>query len=414
VDRIRINFLFLNVGHFYDHLFVLIFATMAATVLTGDWNLSYAQLIPYATPGFIAFGVGAIPAGWLADRWSRENMMTVFFIGIGASSALASFADTPLQLSFGLLAIGAFASIYHPVALAMVVQGRNRTGIALAINGVFGNFGIASAALLTGLIIDLAGWRMAFVVPGCLSVATGIGYAYFVRSKHGLYPTLPESQTRRPAPGGAEAAGLRNQVIRIFSVIFITTAIGGLIFQSAGFSMPKIIDERMADFANSATLIGWYAFIIFAVASVGQLIIGYLIDRHSVRNVFMLVAAGQVILLALMRDIDGVAAFLVSIGFMLMIFGQLPINDVLVGRIARPEWRSRIYAARYLVSFLVAATAIPFIAWMHANWGFGNLFMLLSAAAGVILICVFALPASGALIRISAPSAAKPYEYPLN
>ena len=397
MDRIRINFLFLNVGHFFDHFFVLIFATMAATVLTGDWNLSYAQLIPYATPGFIAFGLCAIPAGWLADRWSRENMMTVFFIGIGTASMLASFADTPLQLSFGLLAIGAFASIYHPVALAMVVQGRRRTGIPLAINGVFGNFGIASAALITGLMIDLVGWRMAFVVPGAISIAIGIAYAIFVRSKQGLYPTLPGGEAARPAPSGAEATS--KQVIRVFTVIFVSTAIGGLIFQSAGFSMPKIIDERMGEFATSATLIGWYAFIIFAVASVGQLVIGYLIDRHSVRNIFILVATGQVVLFAVMREIDGIAALLVATGFMLMIFGQLPINDVLVGRISRPEWRSRIYAARYVVSFMIAATAIPFIAWMHANWGFGNLFMLLSAAAAVILLCVLTLPSSGALIR---------------
>ncbi len=75
--RARLNFLFLNVGHFLDHLFVLIFAT-AALHLIIDWEMSYAELIPYATPGFVAFGICAIPAGWLADKWSREGMMAVF------------------------------------------------------------------------------------------------------------------------------------------------------------------------------------------------------------------------------------------------------------------------------------------------------------------------------------------------
>ena len=45
--------------------------------------MSYAELIPYATLGFVAFGICAIPACWLADKWSREGMMAVFFIGIG-------------------------------------------------------------------------------------------------------------------------------------------------------------------------------------------------------------------------------------------------------------------------------------------------------------------------------------------
>ena len=79
MDRRRAEFLFLNVGHFLDHYFVLIFATVAALKLADEWGLSYGALIPYAAPGFVAFGVGAIPAGWLADKWSREGMMVVFF-----------------------------------------------------------------------------------------------------------------------------------------------------------------------------------------------------------------------------------------------------------------------------------------------------------------------------------------------
>ncbi len=50
----RLNFFFLNIGHLYDHLFVLIFATVAALSLSKNWGLTYDELIPYATPGFIA------------------------------------------------------------------------------------------------------------------------------------------------------------------------------------------------------------------------------------------------------------------------------------------------------------------------------------------------------------------------
>lgn len=41
----------------------------------------------------------------------------------------------------------------------MLIQGRDKLGMPLAINGIFGNMGVASAALLTGLLIDTAGWR---------------------------------------------------------------------------------------------------------------------------------------------------------------------------------------------------------------------------------------------------------------
>ena len=67
MTRDRIHFAFLNLGHFYDHLFILIFATVAALTLMAEWNMSYAELIPYSVPGFVAFGVAALPAGWMAD-----------------------------------------------------------------------------------------------------------------------------------------------------------------------------------------------------------------------------------------------------------------------------------------------------------------------------------------------------------
>ena len=146
MQRKHTRFLFLNIGHFVDHFFVLIFASAAALQLTREWGMSYAELIPYATPGFVAFGLFAIPAGWLADKWSREGMMVIFFVGIGASSAFSSLADTPFEIGLGLTLIGSFAAIYHPVGLAMVVQGRDKMGVPLAINGIFGNMGVASAS----------------------------------------------------------------------------------------------------------------------------------------------------------------------------------------------------------------------------------------------------------------------------
>lgn len=146
----RLHFLFVNVGHFLDHLFMLIFATVAALALISEWGMSYAQLVPFATPGFIAFGLCSLPAGWLADRWSREGMMTVFLIGAGLSAIATSFASGSLQVAAGLFAVGIFAAIYHPVGLAMVARGGARMGRDIAVNGVWGNLGVGSAALLPG------------------------------------------------------------------------------------------------------------------------------------------------------------------------------------------------------------------------------------------------------------------------
>ena len=387
----RIHFVFLSVGHFYDHLFMLIFATVAALTLSREWGMSYAELIPYATPGFIAFGLFTVPAGWLADKWSRKGMMFVFYIGIGLSSILTALSESPFQIGIGLLAIGLFAAIYHPVGLALVVQGRKDTGVPLAINGIFGNMGVACAALLTGFLIDHTGWRYAFVWPGVVSIATGIAYAVLLYVARGT--GAKEADFRVAAKKAVETQGMdRRLLTRVFVIIFLSTAVGGLVFQSTTFALPKVFDERLAELAVSATLVGWYAFIVFAIAAFGQLIVGYLVDHYSIRWVFALVAALQAILFAVMQGLTGWAALCVSMAFMLVVFGQIPINDVLISRITRSEWRSRVYGFRYIVTSSVMASSVPLIAWIHARWGFDSLFTILSAAAACVFISVLMLP----------------------
>jgi len=387
----RIQLAFLGVGHFFDHLFMLVFATVAALSLSTEWGMSYAELIPYATPGFVAIGLFALPAGWLADKWSRKGMMVVFYLGIGLSAMFTALADSPIKIGIGLFAIGLFAAIYHPVGIALVVQGRKKTGLPVAVNGIFGNMGVACAALITGFFIDHAGWRSAFVWPGAVSITTGIAYIGFLFGTRDSDAEAARNRVVAEKPSDTLSID-RRLIGRIFAIIFFSTAVGGLVFQSTTFALPKVFDERLAELAVSATLIGWYAFTVFAIAAFGQLVVGYLVDRYSIRTVFSLVAVFQAVLFGLMPGMSGLGALIVSMAFMLAVFGQIPINDVLISRITQSEWRSRVYAFRYIVTFSVSASAIPLIAWIHAHWGFDSLFVMLSVAAACMFIAVILLP----------------------
>jgi len=387
----RIQFVFLSIGHFCDHFFMLVFATVAALSLSQEWGMSYAELIPYATPGFVAFGVCAVPAGWLADRWSRNGMMVVFFTGLGLSSVFTSLAQTPLQIGIGLFAIGIFAGIYHPVGLALVVQGRENTGMPLAFNGVFGNMGVACAALITGFFIDHKGWHSAFVWPGIVSITIGMAYAWVLYAGRSIITKGTSHHITKKKLEETKSMD-RRLLGRVFGIIFLSTALGGLIFQSTTFALPKVFDERLTELAMSATLVGWYAFVVFAIAAFGQLVVGYLVDHYSIRLVFALVIGLQALFFALMPGLTGWNALGVSMAFMLVVFGQIPINDVLISRITRSEWRSRVYAFRYIITFSVMASSVPIIAWIHHCWGFDTLFTLLSATAICIFTAVLMLP----------------------
>lgn len=402
MTRARIHFLFLNVGHFLDHLFTLIFATVAALALTREWGMSYAELVPYATPGFVAFGLFSLPAGWLSDRWSRYGMMSVFFIGIGLASIFTAFASTPLQIMLLLFFVGVLAAIYHPVGLAMVVESAKAsgTGQAIAINGVWGNLGVGSAALITGFLIDNGGWRAAFVLPGLISIAIGIAYFIFSRPEMAAEQTAKAAKraantsngTKPPSSSGTIDQQLRQILLRLTIVIFVVSAISSIVFQSTTFALPKVLDERMGGIAGSATVVGWLAFVVFAIASMAQLVVGRLLDTLGPRTVFMGVAAMQVVFFLLMPGLSDWTALAVALGFMLGAFGQIPINDYMIGRMARSEMRGSVYGARYVVSFVALAAALPLIAWVHGTWGFDTLFRILAGAAALIFLFVSMIP----------------------
>ena len=392
--RDRLNFFFLNVGHFLDHLFTLVFATVAALALNKEWGLSYAQLVPYATPGFIAFGLFSLPAGRLADKWSRHGMMVVFFIGIGLAAIATGFAQSPLQIGVALFVVGMLAAIYHPVGLAMVVDGAktSSTGMAIGVNGVWGNLGVGCAALITGWFIDHGGWRSAFMVPGVVSVLIGLAYWAHVRGDIAAAANKPKAAVATSNPAAGMSAEARAALMRLTAIVFFTTAVSSLVFQSTTFALPKVFDERLGGIAGSATLIGQLAFVVFAIASLAQLVVGTMLDKYGPRWVFMVVSAIQVVFFTLMPGLTDWWALAIALGFMLGAFGQIPINDYMIGKMAKSELRATIYGVRYVVSFTVLAAALPLIAYIHGNYGFDMLFRVLAGAAAVIFLAVTMLP----------------------
>ena len=398
ISRDSQYFLLLNVGHFLDHYFMLIFATVAALALSAGWGMSYSELLPYGAPGFTAFALCSLPMGILADRWGRDQMMVVFFIGIGLSSILTGCAQTPMQLGGGLLLLGIFGSIYHPVGLAIVTARWKHTGMRLAVNGVWGNLGVGCAALVTGLMIDIAGWRAAFFIPGLISILFAFPYLRISRVVEDQIPV-----------GGAAPVKPANYgpLWRVLICVYMTAVLGSIVFQSTTVALPEIFEERLVGLAEevsdafealkieSASVIGGLAFLVFAVASLAQLVTGHMLDRWGARPTLALVTITQIIAFLSMPGLDNLAAFAVALGIMLGVFGQVPVNDFLIGTTASKISRSRAFGARYMVSFLAFSGALPLIAIVQANWGFDMLFYVLMVCATLILF--------GSRILLSAP-----------
>src|SRR6478672_6294592 len=227
---------FVNAGHFIDHYSMLIFA--AAVIIMGPaLGMAYSELLPYATPGFIAFGAGSLLTGWLGDRWSRRHMMVIFFVGIGLSMISVGLVQTPLQLGAALLAIGIFASIYHPVGTAMIVSYADKLGSEMGLNGVWGNLGVASSALVTGVVGQYLGWRWAFVIPGVVTMALGV---IFMR-------TVVHEDRSGHKQAAAQARVAKSDMWRVLLSLLIVVIAISTTFNAITVSLPKLFAERLAD-----------------------------------------------------------------------------------------------------------------------------------------------------------------------
>ncbi len=385
---------FINAGHLLDHLVMLVFPTVVIA-LGREWNQEYSELLPWSLGAFIAFGAFALPAGWLADHWSRYKMMVVFFFGIGLSLFATGFAQAPWQIGVGLTLTGMFAAIYHPVGIAMLVAAPKNLGMALGWNGLWGNLGLATAAIVSGALMDLWGWRAAFFIPGLLSVAVGAGFLLLVPDPG---PVVKKSKT----------IGLHvdaRTMAQIFAILLIATACGGVIFNSTTVAMPKVFDERLRALTQTNLGIGALVALVYTVAAFAQVVMGKLIDRFEMKTLMIAVGLLQIPLLALAAMLDGWALLVVALCMMMAIFGQIPLNDAIVGKYVADEYRARVLSVRYVVSLGVASVAVPLIAILHrTEGGFRNVFLVLAVLASAVMAAAFFFP-SRERIR-QAPSAA--------
>lgn len=387
MERSRRTQLFLNVGHTLDHLFMLIFPTVVLA-MAPEFGRPYSEMLPLALGGFIMFGAGSIPAGWLADRWSRRGMMIVFFVGIGVASTLTGFARAPWQIAIGITLIGTFAAIYHPVGIAMLVSGRDKIGRVLGVNGVFGNLGVAFAALIAGALAHWWNWRAAFIAPGLVGIAIGIGFA----------AAVPEAKlAARASAGGSRQVFSRALLARVFSILLVTTVCGGIIFNSTTVAMPKIFDVKLTALVETTLGVGVLVSGVYVFAAMAQLVVGHLLDRGTIRSVLVPIVGLQVPLLLAAAYFDNYGMLLVALAMMFFVFGQIPINDAMVAAYSDEHWRARALAVRYVVSFGASALAVPLIALMYRySNDFSYLFFVLAAMAAAMFGAALFMPAQAA------------------
>ena len=373
--------LLLNAGHALDHLFLLIFAS-AVSAMAAEWGMAWPDLMPYATGAFVAFGLGAFPAGRLGDLWGRRRMMVVFFAGLGASGLLITFAPGLRSLTVALTLMGAFASIYHPVGIPMLVERSLRPGFTIGLNGLAGNLGIAAAAALTGFLVQHFGWRAAFAVPSVVALVCA-----------GLFVTLVPHEDVPPAMRTKAGRAVPPSVLaRVFLVVTLASVSGGLIFNFTTNGNGQLLAERMRGVVEDPAALGALLALVYTLASFAQLVVGKLIDRFPLKRVYLPVVAAQVPLFLLASRATGWWLYAAVALFMVFVFGAIPFIDALIVQYVDDHMRSRVAGSRLAVSFGVSSLAVYLLGPMVKTAGFSALLTSLAVIAGCTVLFVALLP----------------------
>lgn len=385
----RAQLSFLAAGHFACHYFLLIFPT-AVIAIEKDWGLGYGAALALGTPLYLAFGLATLPAGWLGDRSDPERMIAIFFVGCGLASLATGFARTEIELMAGLAAIGLFTAIYHPVGIAMITRITQRRGRALAVNGVFGNLGLAAAAIGTGALADGFGWRAAFLVPGVIGLC--LGAIYGLCSRHAKRAARRDGWTASPQtvePVGVPA-GMQ---LRVLAIVLAAALFSGFVFNGVSISLPKLFDERLAAFTSNLTGIGGFSALVFTVAAFAQLPVGMMLDRFGGRMVMLGIFALQAAALALLASATGAATLPTAVIAVTLMFGGIPITSWLVGHYIKSDMRARVFALEYVLSLGMSSVVVPIMAWMYlAGFGFDIQYVLFALSAALVMIVAVALP----------------------
>ena len=350
---------FLNWAHFLDHYVILIFPTVVIG-LEAVYGRSYGDLLILSTAAFTAFGLFALPSGWLADKWSRRNMIAVYYFGTGACCALVAAADSFETLAMALFGVGLFAAIYHPVGTPMIVDAAVQRGRTMAFNGICGNIGVSIASGCTAVIAALLGWRYTFLIPAAIFILSGLAYLKFV----------PDDGGRRVVQAPDQDVALSKRLTIVVVIMFLLLAFWvGLVFNALTIMLPKLVAQRVASDISLAK-VGVLATCVFLCGGLAQFTVGRAVERVVPHLIMSLIAGFQVIGLLLAYYTSG-WWLLPSLALAVAaIYGQVTVNDLVLARYTPAAWRGRIYAIRFSLIFTMAGPAALGIGWLYDHGGF--------------------------------------------
>ena len=311
------------------------------------------------------FGLGALLAGWLADRFGSKRMLVVYLVGCSATAVAAWWAPS-LSTLFGVMfAMGCFASIYHPAGLSLISRATTAEtrGAALGWHGIFGSLGIAGAPFLAALIFSTGSvdWRSYFLlltIPAMI-VAVLMTVSLVRRGDSSAESVRPPADQEQDRDSSDKVDSPNEQPIpwRAFLTLVAAGAVSGFVYAAFLHFLPRYLDSAglrpskwsPESFRNALTTIA------LLCAAVGQGVAGRLAMPGRLEKLLVFVLLGNVPPLVWMALADGTQRFIAACLLAFIHFMNQPVYNSLIAQMIPVSRRSTGYGFSNLMCFGIGA-----------------------------------------------------------
>ena len=379
-------------GHFISHFNMLVFPAILLP-LSGRLGLDMIETLSLAFWMYLLFGLTALPWGLLADKLGPRPLLALFYLGAGGCGLAAALSvDSPLALKLSLAGIGLFSGIYHPAGLGWIASCVSRTSAGMAVNGMFGNLGLAMAPLLAGIVNWLLGIEAVYFSLALLNLS-GIFLLWQGKEQH--------CETTHTINNSTETACWKG-----FSILLVCMMLGGVVYRGTTVTLPALFElngtvvyETVANLFKGATVSAnvvatVITSLLYLIGMGGQYLGGRVGERFDLRFSYLffhLMTLPAAFLIGMVTDIPLV---LLATFHSFFLLGMQPVENTLVARLTPPGLRSSAYGMKFVLTFGVGAVAVKMIQVVESRWGLeavypslGVVSLFLVAAIGVLIIC---------------------------
>lgn len=372
-------------AHGLVHLFMLVFISTNISIAK-EMNLNLFQIGNLGTLSYLAFGLGAIPAGIMVDKFGSRKALFISLFGLTLSSILVGLSSSPRQFGFSAVLLGIFASIYHPAGLSLLSKNIKQRARAMGFHGMGGNIGVALSPFLASYLASLYSWRLsyiAFSLPA-FALAIVVLFSSAMRKegaiKHQAVNKIPQQQ---------------DTFTHLIILIFILQIVNGFIYRGSLTFLPTYIARRIDfSFLNQEKLIGggFISTVALFVGVMGQYLSGEIAHKYKEEKVLLTIMIIGAPFLFLIAQTKNLLLITSVFSFAFCHFFFQPLGNEMVAKYSSTQHRSKIYGLSFALSFSMGALASSFAGFFAEYLSFSQIFTYLGFGWIVMLIlslCLF-------------------------